>query len=258
MPFHNNEATLSHTMHSLRALTLPKGLRLTEVIFINDGSTDDTLLLLKRAKTTILRPFRKAYPKADISLITYRNTQGVGFAIQQGMLQSTADYTICVDPSMPIAFTELEKCLPSMQQQLGVIHAKKLHRASRANLRSKIQDKFTNKITNITNTDFHVGFYAFSQKAKEFIFSKTYIHGWGYEAEIAYLINRYRLTKKEKVLTTTPASLSFAAYVRLLPAVLVDLLAIKWHHEWKQTSEQLIADYESLPQAVHILSRFSK
>ncbi len=121
IPVYNESTRLHKTMDALNTLTLPKGISLSEIIFVNDGSTDDTSFLLGRARSTILRRFKRHFKKTKITIVTYRNNMGKGFAIKQGMLRATSDYTLFFDADMSTPLSQIQKLLPFMEKDIDVI-----------------------------------------------------------------------------------------------------------------------------------------
>ena len=87
IPVYNEQKRITKTFEALKRVKLPLGLKLSEVIFVNDGSTDQTKAKINR--------FRMKNKKiASIKLISYEKNMGKGFAVKQGMLASDADYTL--------------------------------------------------------------------------------------------------------------------------------------------------------------------
>src|SRR5437762_432977 len=93
IPFYNEENRIEKTFKALNALVLPVGLKLENIIFVNDGSKDKTLLKLNEFK-------KKSKFGSKVNIVTYKINQGKGYAIRRGMLESKSDYTLFFDADM--------------------------------------------------------------------------------------------------------------------------------------------------------------
>lgn len=268
IPMYNEQFRLTKTMAALNSFEKPKGITLSEVIFVNDGSTDETLMLLNRAKTTILRRFRKKFPKTTIQIVTYRNNYGKGFAIKQGMLKATGDYTLFFDADMSTPLTEVAKLVPFMKQEKDVIIGTRkngkstviMHQPLLRESLGKVFTKLAQTVLQVEVTDFTCGFKAFSSKARKAIFSKSQIATWGYDGEIMYLTKKYRLSFSEKAVLWSNDPNTKVRMFQAIPKTLSDLFMVYWYHEIQPRTITLrplvVSHLQQLPIAGRITALF--
>lgn len=226
IPVYNEAKRLGKTFKALRELQLPHGLKLQEIIFVNDGSTDKT-------KSDI----RKLL-KANIKLISYKQNKGKGYAVKQGMLASTADYTLLLDADMSTPFSELTKFIPFIKRDIDVIVGTRKNGHSTVIKHQPIIrellgigfTKLTRLLLGLNGTDFTCGFKAFSKKAVASIFPNSIINRWAYDAEILLLAQKQHLTIVEKSVLWTNDEATKVAIPTAILQTLYELVTIVYTH----------------------------
>lgn len=229
IPVYNEEARIGKTFEALRKLRLPAGLKLEEIIFVNDGSTDKTKQLIR---TT---PLKKKLP---ITLISYSQNQGKGYAIRTGMLASSSDYTLFFDADMSTPLSELKQFMPFINRNIQVIVGTRKngkstvvkHQPLYRELLGRGFTKLTQLMLGVGVTDFTCGFKAFSQDAVQSIFPKTAINGWGYDAELLFLAFKHGLTVAEKAVLWSNDERTKVNLFRAVPQTLLELVTIHRLH----------------------------
>lgn len=195
IPVYNEAKRLRKTFSTLNKWKLSAGLKLEQIIFVNDGSTDDSLKILK---STPLK-FTKR-------IISYPKNMGKGFAIKKGMLASKSDYTLMLDADMATTPNQIKRFLPLISEGTDVIIGTRKNGHStvtvhqpfiRENL-GKVFTKLSQIVLNVPVTDFTCGFKAFSKQAKNDIFKRSLINRWGYDAEILFLAKNLGYSMVEK------------------------------------------------------------
>jgi dolichyl-phosphate beta-glucosyltransferase len=187
IPVYNEEERMPKAVEALNAF-LP-GLDLEpEIIFVNDGSTDQTVDILSSA------PARFAY-----DLISYRPNRGKGFALKQGILKAAGDYVLFLDADMSTPLSELAKFREAMNRGVPVIIGSRKMKGSRvlkrqSMLRRKLGEGFSflSQLVLVPGiTDFTCGFKVFRRDAAQRIFGAQKIERWGYDTEILFLARRF-------------------------------------------------------------------
>ncbi len=234
-PLYNEEQRLHKTIEALCRLQLPYGIKLKEVIFVNDGSTDKTESRIMNYELRIKKKFLIPDSCFMIRLISYPNNMGKGYAVKQGMLSSTADYTFFVDADMSTPLSELHKFLIFMEKGVDVIIG------TRKNGKATIVKKqpfyrqllgrgFTylaNVMLHATVSDHTCGFKGFSLRAKETIFPRAHIKRWAYDAEVLHLVGKFGLSLHEVPVTWTNDRQSKVSLLTDVASCLRDLIAIR-------------------------------
>jgi dolichyl-phosphate beta-glucosyltransferase len=195
IPVYNEAQRLPKTFSTLNKWQVSAGLKLQQVIFVNDGSTDTSLKILKN---TPLKFAKK--------VISYPKNMGKGYAVKKGMLASKSDYTLTLDADMATTPSQIKRFLPFIKKNTDIIIGTRKNGHStvtvhqpfiRENL-GKIFTKLSQVILGVPVTDFTCGFKAFNQQAKNDIFKRSLINRWGYDAEILFLAHKLGYSIQEK------------------------------------------------------------
>ncbi|MGB9006284.1 MAG: dolichyl-phosphate beta-glucosyltransferase [Candidatus Aminicenantales bacterium] len=225
IPVFNEEARLSQAVEAFNAF-LP-GLNLdTQVIFVDDGSTDRTAEMLSAT------PARFA-----IDLISYRPNRGKGFALRQGILKASGDYVLFLDVDMSTPLAELAKFREAMDRRVPVIIGSRRAAGSRvlksqSTLRRKLGEGFSflSSLLLVPGiTDFTCGFKMFRRDAARRIFGVQQIERWGFDAEILFLARRYGYAIQEIPVSWTNDERTKVRLLKDVARSFTDLLRIRFN-----------------------------
>lgn len=176
---------------------LKKKYKFSEIIVVNDGSTDDTIKKLRAMKRDI-----------EFRLVSYKLNKGKGWAVKQGMLKATGDYRIFCDVDLSTPISELENLLHYISHHDVVIGTRKISKSKviveQPAWRKWLGKGFTflSQVTlRVWVSDFTCGFKLFSANSAKRIFSRTRIYRWGFDSEIMFLAKKYNLKIKEVPVT---------------------------------------------------------
>ncbi|MFC1722037.1 glycosyltransferase [Patescibacteria group bacterium] len=224
IPLYNEETRLIKTVTALKNADIPFGLKLEKIIFVNDGSTDRTLSLLKRIKEDVQK-----VTNTEVEIVSYSKNKGKGYAIRTGMQYSDSDYTLFFDADMATPLSELQKFMPFIEKGDPVIVGTRKngkstvvkHQPRFREILGRVYTLLSQMILNTWVTDFTCGFKAFSREARIDIFTRGHIDRWGYDSEIMYLARKlgYKITEKAVVWTDdrdTKVKLSSAIFTSFL------------------------------------------
>jgi dolichyl-phosphate beta-glucosyltransferase len=248
IPVYNEEERIGKTFKALRELQLPFGLKLQEVIFVNDGSSDNTKFQISNFKFQMQN-------RMKITLLSYRQNQGKGYAIRRGMLASSADYTLFFDADMSTPLSELKKFMPYMKRNTDVIVGTRKngkstvikHQPLYRELLGKGFTKVTQVLLGVPVTDFTCGFKAFSREAKQVIFPQTRINGWGYDAELLFLAFKENVSVAEKAVLWSNDERTKVNLFKAVPQTLLELMTIHRYHTFPAVTTAFL----TLPQRLN-------
>jgi dolichyl-phosphate beta-glucosyltransferase len=200
IPVYNEEQRVSLAFRELCGWKPGPQIAVEKVIFVDDGSSDGTVLQIKKAKKLIEKSL-----KTTVSIISYKPNTGAGYAIKKGMAASTSDYTFFFDVDMAVPLSEFIKCLPALKQGKDLIIGTRNNKESQVlveqpKYRAILGQTYiylTNIVLNTWVDDFNCGFKLFSRKAKDLIFPHIASNGWGFHAESIYLATRMKFSIKQ-------------------------------------------------------------
>lgn len=169
----------------------------SELIVVNDGSTDDTLSILKTLEN-----------KYNFKLITYKDNRGKGYAIKMGMLAATGKHRVFMDVDLSTPIDELvafEKFIEKYDVVIGTRKTKGakviVHQPWLRENMGKVFTFLSQIVLSVWVSDFTCGFKCFSDKAAKEIFQKTKIYRWGFDSEVLFLAKKYGFSIKEVPVT---------------------------------------------------------
>lgn len=238
IPVYNEERRLLKTFTALRELQLPHDLKLEEIIFVDDGSTDYTVSILNYLISVIKESSLYKEHGTEYKILSYPVNQGKGYAIRQGMLAAQSEYALFFDADMSTPMSEVKHLMPQIRQGMDVVIGTRKHKDSRVTraqslFRAKLGQVFTSMtgfIFNMELTDYTCGFKAFSQRARLAIFTDCRINRWAFDAEILYLAHKYGMSVKEVPVTWQNDEFSKVKLHRDVFLTLLDLSKIIGMH----------------------------
>ncbi|MFA5025705.1 MAG: glycosyltransferase [Candidatus Shapirobacteria bacterium] len=197
IPVYNESKRLKLTVQALNSFVPPRGIKVNKIIFVNDGSTDNTLQKLKNARL-----------KFSKKILSYSHNQGKGTAIKLGFLNATADYALFMDADMSTPISEFKKLLPFVRQKIPVIIGTRKNGHSTVTVHQpwirehlgKVFTLISQLVLNTWVTDFTCGFKAFSRPAYTTISPLMTINRWGFDSEIIFLAKIFNFPIQEKSL----------------------------------------------------------
>lgn len=200
IPTYNENGRIKKTIETLKKGVYLYGQKLKEIIFTDDGSTDETLSLLKASRKSIERKV-----KARVKIISYEKNKGRGFAIRQAVLHARGDYILYADADFSIPLNNIKKFVRYMKKDYDVIiGSKKIKGAEEI-----IKRSFTRRIVGYGHSfiaylalgifvwDFQGGFKLFSRRFVEKIFPYLQINRWGFDMEVIFLAKKLKYKFKE-------------------------------------------------------------
>lgn len=166
----------------------------SELILVNDGSTDNTPRRLKNLSKRI----------SIVKIVSYKENRGKGFAIKTGILEAIGKYRLFTDIDLSTPIEEFDKFFPHLAKHDVVIGSRKRRGARllvrQPLLRESLGQGFTllsQALLQLPLSDFTCGFKCFSQRAAEKIFSRQKIERWGFDAEVLFIAKKMGFSIKE-------------------------------------------------------------
>ncbi len=235
IPVYNEAERLTKTFEALKSVLLPSGLKLEEVIFINDGSTDSTLTILNRGKKGLEEKLG-----TKIEIISYDSNRGKGYAVRTGMKKAAGDYILLFDADISTPLSELEKFVTFLGEKRIIIGTRKNgrstvieHQPIIRELLGKVFTKMTQIVLRTEVSDFTCGFKLLSRDAYSEISRISVINKWGYDAEIIYLAEKNGFDIVEIPVAWSNDIRTKVKIHKAIPETILDLAKIVYTHDFK-------------------------
>lgn len=230
IPVYNEQKRIGKTIQALKKGFSVRGIKLEEIIFVDDGSTDKTVAKIRAAKPMLAKANR-----ASVRIISYSINSGKGYAVRVGLLVNESDYALVFDADMSTPLTEFVKLMPSIRKNIPVIvgtrkngHSTVIkHQPLLRELMGKGFTFISQLILNTWVTDFTCGFKAFSKAARVQISNTSLINRWAYDAELMFLAKKYGYAIQEVPVRWSDNRGSKVNLIRDTVTTLTDLVVIR-------------------------------
>ena len=194
-----------------------------EIIFVNDGSTDNTL--------NILKDYQK---NNNFEIVSYEVNHGKGYAVRQGVKRAKGDALVFFDVDLAVPLEKMDDLVKNvLPDDKVIIGSRRLElsaiKRSEPKLRTFLGQGFT-KLSNILVpgvTDFTCGFKCFTKDAAQSIFGVARIDRWGFDTELLYIAKLKKLRIREIPVSWTHDSDSRVDILQSIKSSLKELLEIK-------------------------------
>jgi len=190
IPSYNEEARLPGTLQRI-AEYLPTLRLRTEVLVVNDGSTDRTATVAEsfHGKLTGLR------------VLSNGTNRGKGYSVRHGMLEAQGDMVLFTDADLSAPIEEAEKLLRPLNNGYDVAIGSRAMDRSLISTRQSIFretagiifNKIVRMVLRLPFVDTQCGFKAFRRERSRIIFEQQRIEGFGFDPELLYLARHYGL-----------------------------------------------------------------
>lgn len=180
VPFYNEEEGIVKRYKELKQY-LTKNVSVYELIFVNDGSKDNSKQILSKA----INRDKKT------KLVSYQNNQGRGHAVAVGFKKAKGDLIGYIDSDLEIRPKYIGDCLKLIDKYDGVgvskHHPKSIvNTTKKRRIASKVFNLWAQIILNSRVTDHQAGLKIYQKNLVKKVLSKTSQKGWLFDIEFLY------------------------------------------------------------------------
>jgi dolichyl-phosphate beta-glucosyltransferase len=242
LPAYNESERIAATVESIFAFAAQKSW-LTEIIVVNDGSTDDTAEVVRRCAAT--RP--------GVRLLENPGNRGKGYSVRHGMLQAQGEILLFSDADLSSPIAEAEKLFAAIANGADIAIGSRWLKTELQLRRQPLYRQFYGRIFNLALRlilglqfkDTQCGFKAFTRRSAHALFALQKIERWGFDPELLYLAKRLHLRIEE-----VPVAWAHREGTRLNPLrdglrMFGEMLQIRWNG--------LRGEYRAAPSLSHPL-----
>lgn len=209
LPVYQAESFISDTLARFSEYCADYGLN-SEVIFVNDGSTDRT--------DEVIKSYLKKNTNNAIKYINKEQNRGKGSAIKAGVEIAEGQYIVFTDCDLQYSFKNIQDLVDNIRNSnSNVVIASRMHKDSIYKIKSsnlswiyirhtsgRIYNKFIKLITKLDIEDTQAGLKGFDRDTAKLIFSKMTVNGFGFDVDVLVCANENR-----KKISTIPVEFNY-------------------------------------------------
>ena len=198
-----------------------------EIIVVNDGSKDDTALVVKDFKPQIV----------NLRLIDRKENKGKGYTVKEGMLNAKGDYRLFMDADNSTTIDQIEKMWPWFEREYDIVIGSRDIEGAVLDPPQPLYRRLVGKIFRLARDiicdiwgiyDTQCGFKCFKKEVVETIFPKLRIERFAFDVEILLLAKMHGFKIKEIPVywrNNPDSKVKFKSAIRMG----LDLFKIRWY-----------------------------
>jgi glycosyltransferase involved in cell wall biosynthesis len=226
IPAYNEESRLPETLEKIAIYIRASG-RQTEVLVVDDGSTDGTAAAAEQMHSRV----------GDLRVISNGVNRGKGYSVRHGMLEARGRLALFTDADLSAPIEEAGKLLAAVDSEFDVAIGS---RAMNRSLISARQSRFREFAGIVFNTvvrlclrlpfvDTQCGFKAFKRERCTIIFEQQRIEGFGFDPELLYLARHHGLRAVEIPVRWAHSPGTKVSMLRDSVQMFADVFIIRWN-----------------------------
>ena len=234
LPLYNEEKRLPYLFKKITKFVQKKNYSL-EFIFVNDGSLDESLGLIKNFKKENIK-------KIKIKIITYKNNKGKGYALKTGVLSAKKKWVLTTDIDLSVSFEQINSWVKDKYIKKGnnIFFGSRLLKKS--NVVAKKNRILTGNVFNILLRmiigskflrirDTQCGFKLYNRDLAKIIFKNLKEYGYIHDVEILIIIRKKKYTVYELPVNWIHKDGSKINIIKDSIRMLIDLFRLKFKHK---------------------------
>jgi dolichyl-phosphate beta-glucosyltransferase len=194
IPAYNESARITATLDKVLA-HIAQEKWAAEVVVVNDGSRDNT--------ADIIRSYSHRNP--IVRLVENPGNRGKGYSVRNGMLNANGDILLFSDADLSSPIYEADKLLTAIEAGADVAIGSRWMNSDLQTERQPLYRQLLGRVFNLLNRlilglkykDTQCGFKAFTRKSAELVFPLQKIERWGFDPELLFLSNKFKLKVTE-------------------------------------------------------------
>ena len=198
-----------------------------ELIFVNDGSKDNTLKLIRAC----------AKDKSSIQVISYNKNHGKGYAIVQGIINAKGKYILFTDLDHSVPINTVEGFFKHFERGYQVaIGSRRIEGAKilihQHFLREILGRGFTLLVRLLIDwkiKDATCGFKTFEKNVAQKIFNKITIYDWAFDAEILFICKKLNIRVAQAPVTWSDVRGTKVSLGKDVARSFFGLIKIRWN-----------------------------
>ena len=225
IPAYNEELRLPTSLAQIANYIRASG-RQTEVIVVDDGSTDRTAMIAESFRSQM----------HGLRVISNGQNCGKGYSVRHGMLEARGCVVLFTDADLSAPIEEADKLLAALENHDIAIGSRALDR-SLIFVRQSLFREYAGIIFNgivrlilrLPFVDTQCGFKAFRRERCQIIFQQQRIERFGFDPELLYLAHHHGLRAVEIPVRWAHSPATKVSMLRDSVQMSLDVFLIRWN-----------------------------
>ena len=225
IPSFNEEQRLPDTLRKIAAYVRERRPD-TEVIVVDDGSTDKT--------ATVARSYQARIPL--LRVLSNGTNRGKGFSVRHGSLEARGNIVLFTDADLSSPIEEGEKLLARLATHDVAIGSRAVDRslieAHQSAFRESagiVFNRIVRIILRLPFVDTQCGFKAFRRERCRIIFEQQTIERFGFDPELLYLARHHGLSTIEVPVRWAHSPATKVSMLKDSAQMFLDVFVIRWN-----------------------------
>ena len=227
VPAYNESERLALSLPKILDYVRQQQLR-SEIIVVNDGSTDDTADVVRRFMVE----------NADVRLVENPGNRGKGYSVRHGMLQAQGDVVLFTDADLSSPIYEAGKLFAAIEKGADVAIGSRWLQAELQSERQPWHRQLYGRMFNLAlrlvlglkYRDTQCGFKAFTRSAVKTIFTRQRVERWGFDPELLFIADKFHLRTVEVPVEWAHDHRSKISPIRDGLKMALEMFAVRWNN----------------------------
>jgi|SRR5580704_10606238 glycosyltransferase involved in cell wall biosynthesis len=225
VPSFNEERRLPATLERIASYIKASG-RKTEVIVVDDGSTDRTAAVAESFRGTI----------ENLRVVPNGQNRGKGYSVRHGSQEACGEIMLFTDADLSAPIEEADKLLAKLAEYDVAIGSRavnreliEVHESRFREFAGIIFNKIVRILLRLPFVDTQCGFKAFRREKCKIIFEQQTIERFGFDPELLYLARHHGLKTAEVAVRWSHSPATKINLWRDSLQMFLDVLIIRWN-----------------------------
>jgi glycosyltransferase involved in cell wall biosynthesis len=225
IPSFNEELRLPTTLREISSY-IRSSRRETEVIVVDDGSTDRT--------SDVANSFRGEIQR--LRVVANKKNRGKGYSVRHGMMEARGRVVLFTDADLSAPIAEADKLLAALADHDVAIGSRAMNRSLISVRQSLFRENagiifnfIVRAILRLPFVDTQCGFKAFRRDPCRVIFEQQRIERFGFDPEILYLARHHGLRSAEIPVRWAHSPATKVSMWRDSVQMFLDVFVIRWN-----------------------------
>jgi glycosyltransferase involved in cell wall biosynthesis len=226
IPAYNEAARIPATLRSVVECIRARGWE-AEVLVVNDGSTDQTV--------EVVRAFAQTAP--EVRLMENPGNRGKGYSVRAGMLEARGAVLLFTDADLSSPIEEAERLFAAIDEGADIAIGSRWLESSRQTHRQPLYRQLfgrcfngvTRAVMRLPFADTQCGFKAFTRPAAQTVFRLQTIERWGFDPEILLIALKRGFRVVEVPVSWAHDQRTRMSYLRDGFRMLQEIAQIRWN-----------------------------